>query len=217
MRKLHRRLLPAAATALLVAAASRILIIPVTPADLLALHRRSSRPTSGPRRWRASCFIWMIMIGAMVGVRDGAHFDVDLWPELTPRAERAAAASSSQRRSCWCWRWSSSGTASSSSQFGWNQTSELADLPMWLHPRRLAAGRRHLGRCSCGEQFVDDLRNCSRREHAHERRRVLSAGDGGADPVRRVLRAAGRCACRSRSRSASPACRCCSSSRGCRR
>ena len=27
-------------------------------------------------------FIWMIMIGAMVGIRDGAHFDVDLWPEL---------------------------------------------------------------------------------------------------------------------------------------
>ena len=31
-------------------------------------------------------FIWMIMLGAMVGIRDGAHFDVDLWPELKPRA-----------------------------------------------------------------------------------------------------------------------------------
>jgi TRAP-type C4-dicarboxylate transport system permease small subunit len=31
-------------------------------------------------------FVWMIMIGAMVGIRDGAHFDVDLWPELRPRA-----------------------------------------------------------------------------------------------------------------------------------
>ncbi len=31
-------------------------------------------------------FIWMIMIGSMVGIRDGAHFDVDLWPELKPRA-----------------------------------------------------------------------------------------------------------------------------------
>jgi TRAP-type C4-dicarboxylate transport system permease small subunit len=31
-------------------------------------------------------FIWMIMVGSMVGIRDGAHFDVDLWPELRPRA-----------------------------------------------------------------------------------------------------------------------------------
>src|SRR5512134_344527 len=31
-------------------------------------------------------FIWMIMLGAMVGIRDGAHFDVDLWPVLRPRA-----------------------------------------------------------------------------------------------------------------------------------
>ena len=31
-------------------------------------------------------FIWMIMIGSMVGIRDSAHFDVDLWPELKPRA-----------------------------------------------------------------------------------------------------------------------------------
>ena len=34
-------------------------------------------------------FVWMIMIGAMVGVREGAHFDVDLWPELSPRANAA--------------------------------------------------------------------------------------------------------------------------------
>ena len=34
-------------------------------------------------------FIWMIMIGAMVGMREGAHFEVDLWPELAPRAEAA--------------------------------------------------------------------------------------------------------------------------------
>ena len=30
-------------------------------------------------------FIWMVMLGAMIGVRDGTHFDVDLWPELAPR------------------------------------------------------------------------------------------------------------------------------------
>src|SRR4029450_10165484 len=30
-------------------------------------------------------FIWMVMLGAMIGVRDGTHFDVDVWPELAPR------------------------------------------------------------------------------------------------------------------------------------
>src|SRR5262245_11814722 len=31
-------------------------------------------------------FVWMVMLGAMVGIREGTHFDVDLWPELAPRA-----------------------------------------------------------------------------------------------------------------------------------
>lgn len=32
------------------------------------------------------CFIWVIMIGAMIGVRDGSHFSLDLWkPSEHPR------------------------------------------------------------------------------------------------------------------------------------
>ena len=34
-------------------------------------------------------FIWMIMIGAMVGVRESAHFEVDVWPALPRRGEAA--------------------------------------------------------------------------------------------------------------------------------
>src|SRR4030095_12090461 len=30
-------------------------------------------------------FIWMVMLGAMIGVRDGTHFEVDVWPDLRPR------------------------------------------------------------------------------------------------------------------------------------
>ena len=34
------------------------------------------------------CFMWIIMIGAMIAVRDGTHFNVDLLPApRTPRAE----------------------------------------------------------------------------------------------------------------------------------
>ena len=34
-------------------------------------------------------FIWMVMLGAMIGVREGTHFDVDVWPELKPRTNAA--------------------------------------------------------------------------------------------------------------------------------
>lgn len=34
-------------------------------------------------------FIWTIMIGAMVGVREAQHFEVDVWPDLSRRSEAA--------------------------------------------------------------------------------------------------------------------------------
>jgi TRAP-type C4-dicarboxylate transport system permease small subunit len=34
------------------------------------------------------CFVWIIMIGAIIGVRDNSHFDVDLFPRSSnPRVE----------------------------------------------------------------------------------------------------------------------------------
>jgi TRAP-type C4-dicarboxylate transport system permease small subunit len=38
-------------------------------------------------------FVWMIMIGAMVGVREGAHFDVDLSGRCCRRAPRRCSRS----------------------------------------------------------------------------------------------------------------------------
>jgi len=35
------------------------------------------------------CFIWVIMIGATIAVRDGTHFDLDLWGK--PRSSAALA------------------------------------------------------------------------------------------------------------------------------
>ena len=57
-------------------------------------------------------FIWMVMLGAMIGVRDGSHFDVDVWPELGRAPTRCCG--SSRCCSCWCSRWCLSGTAASS-------------------------------------------------------------------------------------------------------
>lgn len=37
------------------------------------------------------CFVWIIMIGAMIGVRDGTHFDVDVLPHTSnPKLEFAS-------------------------------------------------------------------------------------------------------------------------------
>ena len=35
------------------------------------------------------CFVWVIMIGAMIAVRDGSHFELDLWGK--PRSTRSQA------------------------------------------------------------------------------------------------------------------------------
>jgi TRAP-type C4-dicarboxylate transport system permease small subunit len=73
-------------------------------------------------------FIWMIMLGAMVGIRDGAHFDVDLWPELAPRANALLKILTSIFVLAFALFFVWYGIKFV--QFGWNQDSELAELPM---------------------------------------------------------------------------------------
>ena len=75
-------------------------------------------------------FIWMVMIGAMIGVRERLHFDVDIWSDLSPRANamlRIVANLFVLGFTGVTIYWGIEFT-----KFGWNQTSELADLPMWL-------------------------------------------------------------------------------------
>jgi len=76
-------------------------------------------------------FIWMVMLGAMIGVREGTHFEVDVWPDLKPRANAALGLVSITfvliTALIFVWY------GIKFVQFGWNQTSELADLPMaWI-------------------------------------------------------------------------------------
>ena len=75
-------------------------------------------------------FIWMIMIGAMIGVREGTHFEVDLWPRLGPRAEAAVrlVASLGILAMALVFVWA----GIEFTRFGWNRTSELAELPLWM-------------------------------------------------------------------------------------
>jgi len=73
-------------------------------------------------------FIWMVMLGAMIGVREGTHFDVDLWPQLSSRTAAILRIVSNLFVLVFALVFAWWGVRFV--QFGWNQTSELADLPM---------------------------------------------------------------------------------------
>jgi TRAP-type C4-dicarboxylate transport system permease small subunit len=70
------------------------------------------------------------MIGATVGVREGLHFDVDIWADPSPGLARFLRWSS--RLLIFCFAGVVLYWGIEFTQFGWNQTSELADLPMWM-------------------------------------------------------------------------------------
>ena len=73
-------------------------------------------------------FIWMVMLGAMIGVREGSHFEVDVWPELRPRAAALLRIVSNSFVLVFALVFVGWGIAFV--RFGWNQNSELAELPM---------------------------------------------------------------------------------------
>jgi TRAP-type transport system small permease protein len=73
-------------------------------------------------------FIWMVMLGAMIGVRDGTHFDVDIWPEQKARTNAVFRIISTIFVLIFALVFVWYGIKFV--QFGWNQSSELADMPM---------------------------------------------------------------------------------------
>ncbi|KRE18144.1 C4-dicarboxylate ABC transporter substrate-binding protein [Bosea sp. Root381] len=75
-------------------------------------------------------FCWTIMIGSIVAVREGAHFDVDLWPVLSPRGNALLRLFS---RLCilivaFVFLW----MGIEFTEQAFYRTSELADLPLWV-------------------------------------------------------------------------------------
>jgi TRAP-type C4-dicarboxylate transport system permease small subunit len=101
------------------------------------------------------CFIWSIMLGAMVGIREGTHFVVDLWPPLNPRAQaalRLVAGVFVLVFACVFLWWGIDFT-----RFALNRISELAELPLWyIHLPWPLAGVTWLA--FLGEQMWDDVR-----------------------------------------------------------
>lgn len=73
--------------------------------------------------------VWMIMIGAMIGVREGTHFTVDLFPNLRGRTKAAMdilaglfVLTMAGVFLWWGWEFTDS---------AWFRISELAELPLW--------------------------------------------------------------------------------------
>ena len=101
------------------------------------------------------CFIWSIMLGAMVGIREGTHFVVDLWPPMNARAQAAVRLLASVfvlLFACVFLWWGIDFT-----RFAFNRISELAELPLWtIHIPWPVAGVTWM--LFLGEQMWDDLR-----------------------------------------------------------
>jgi TRAP-type C4-dicarboxylate transport system permease small subunit len=103
-------------------------------------------------------FIWMIMIGAMLGIREGAHFEVDVWPRMSERAQAAVRLVSGLGvlvlALVFIW------AGIEFTRFAWNRISELAELPLWLiHIAWPLTGITWL--VFQGERMLDDLRALS--------------------------------------------------------
>ncbi len=100
-------------------------------------------------------FIWMVMIGAMVAVREGTHFEVDVWPDLSPRAAARLRIFSNLFVLLFALVFVYWGVQFV--RFGWNQESELAELPMpFIFLAWPIAGLTWM--LFLGQAFVRDLR-----------------------------------------------------------
>src|SRR5262245_3385010 len=100
-------------------------------------------------------FIWTIMIGAMIGVRESTHFEVDVWPRLSRRGEAVVRLAGRLGVLAAALVFVRAGV--SFTQFAWHRISELAELPLWLiHLAWPLTGVTWL--VFLGEQLVDDVR-----------------------------------------------------------
>jgi len=111
----------------LMAATVAILIVPVT-LQIVSRYTALIPAWIWTEELSRFLFIWMIMLGSMIGVREGTHFVVDVWPELAPRpaALLQIVTNLFVLALALVFVWWGIGFV----RFGWDQSSELAELPM---------------------------------------------------------------------------------------
>lgn len=102
------------------------------------------------------CFIWIIMLGSMIAVRDDSHFDLEVMPK--PKSLRGQALARMVRHGLMLlvaltFVWFGYEFA----LFGFNQESELTGLNMlWIHAAWPLAGAAYV--LFLGEKLWQDLR-----------------------------------------------------------
>ena len=111
----------------LMAAAVAILIVPVS-LQIVSRYTALIPSWIWTEELSRFLFIWMIMLGAMIAVREGTHFIVDFVPEMAPRPTAALqiAADLCTLGFALVFIW----WGIQFVRFGWDQTSELDELPM---------------------------------------------------------------------------------------
>jgi TRAP-type transport system small permease protein len=105
-----------------------ILVVPVTM-QILSRYTELVPAYIWTEELARFMFIWMVMLGAMIGVREATHFEVDVWPVLGPRGNALLRIVSQVFVLVFalvfvCW-------GIEFTRFGWDQLSEIAELPMW--------------------------------------------------------------------------------------
>jgi TRAP-type transport system small permease protein len=125
-------------------------------------------------------FVWMIMIGAMLGIHEGRHFEVDVWPRLAPRPQAALRLLSNLAVLAFALVFVWAGW--SFTRFAWNRISELAELPLWLiHMAWPLAGVTWL--IFTGEQLWDNLRTLITGRVPKDMDEAPDAGASGSSAV----------------------------------
>lgn len=144
----------------LLIASVAVLIVPVTM-QIVSRYTSLIPPYIWTEELARFVFIWMIMIGAMLGVREVAHFNVDVWARLGPRSEAALNLVTSLATLVFALVFVWSGIEFT--RFAIYRISELAELPLWvIHIAWPLTGLAWI--VFLGEQFVDNIRALARRE-----------------------------------------------------
>ena len=127
LRAANRLLARGIAFLLIVAVA--VLVVPVS-LQIFARYTTAIPAYIWTEELARFCLVYAVMLGAMLAVREGTHFTVDVFPRLSPRAEAAVELLSGAFVVLFAlvflwWGWEFT-------EFAIYRISELAELPLWL-------------------------------------------------------------------------------------
>ena len=175
---MFRRIASAYATFLrwLLAVAVGVLIIPVS-LQIFSRYTELIPSYIWTEEMARFLFVWMIMIGAMLGIYEGRHFEVDVWPRMSPRRQAALRLVSNLAVLVFALVFAWAGYEFT--RFAWNRISELAELPLWLiHIAWPITGVTWL--IFSGEQVWDNVRTLVTGRVPEEMDEAPDAGSSGS-------------------------------------